>query len=123
VTPSRSIRDSKEPKKKGGRVRIRGADGLIGVRECLDQQVGPRRVADPADCEGHLAAHHGVGMMQRLPEQRRVEHAGVGDREQAGELAHQRLILLLRRAAPPRRSDRQHEQQAGATRGPDPAPA
>src|SRR2546425_6816270 len=49
------------------------------------QETRSRGVADPADRQGRLAPHHGVGIVLRLAEQRRVERAGVGGGERSEE--------------------------------------
>ena len=93
-------------------------DALVRIAERLHQGVDRCGIADPPGGERRLAPHHGLGVPERFTEQRRIEGAGIRCGEDPRELAHERLVRLLRggAAAAERRCT---EQDDDATSGPD----
>src|SRR6266568_5005614 len=76
---------------------------------------GPCGIADPPGGERRLAPHHGLGVPERFTEQRRIEGAGIRCGEDPRELAHERLVRLLRggAAAAERRCTEQDDDATG----------
>ena len=91
--------------------RRRGPHRRFRVGEGRDQQVHGRGIPNPPQSERGLAAHHRLGICQRLPEQGPVERARISSREDTGDFAHQRLVVPLGSGAATERQQAEQDEQ------------
>src|SRR5207244_4098252 len=95
-----------------------GGNALVRVRQRLDQRIDRRGIADPSRGERRLAPYQGLGVLERLVEQRGVEGPAVRRREHPREHALEGFGRLLRGHATAGER-RRGEERDDATRGSD----